>query len=86
MKQKMKSISFIRLTGNHMLSCATLGIHCTPNGLKMHLLYSCNYFRPLLVQLSPNCTLKHAIPYTNPQFVLGVRLEDGSGGWESEKR
>ena len=47
-----------------MLSCAILGISCTPNGLKLHSLRSCNYFHPLLVQLSPNCTQKHAISYT----------------------
>ena len=55
MKQKM-SISYIRLIGNHTLSCAILGINCTPNGLKLHLLRSCYYFRPLLVHLFPNCT------------------------------
>ena len=29
MKQKMKGISFIRLIGNHILSCAILGVNCT---------------------------------------------------------
>ena len=38
MKQKMKRISFIRLIGNHTLSSGILGIHCSPNGLKLHLL------------------------------------------------
>ena len=64
MKQKM-SISYIRLIGNHTLSCAILGINCTPNGLKLHLLRSYYYFRPLLVHLFPNCTQNHAIIHQN---------------------
>ena len=66
MKQKMKRISFIRLIGNHTLSCAILGINCTPNGLKLHK----HKFHPLLMQLSPNCAQKHA----NYLYKLGVRF------------
>ena len=46
---------------SHALLC-NLGIICTPNGLKLHSLRSCNYFHPLLVQLSLNCTRKHVFP------------------------
>ena len=43
MKQNMKRVLFIRLMGNHTLSCAILGINCTPKRFKMHSLCSCNY-------------------------------------------
>ena len=57
-------------------SHALLPIHYTPNGLKLHLLRSCNYFHPLLMQVSPNYTRSMRLPnlfiyFTDlPTYVL----------------
>ena len=69
---KMKWLSFIRLIGNHTLSCAILGINCTPNGLNCTRYTRANH-QPL-IQLSPNCTQKHAIIYTNRSRIFCVNF------------